>query len=177
MPLRLSYPEKFRCPLLEYPTTFQDCRKTLNLSLVVAEILDDVRFLTISITACLLSPKLEPIKTSKIQSTAACKPPRRHPSILRRNFELIIYRAAQTNRGDSRNEYFFRYRHQGHNHGHNPPHGPSLHLSNQIPHAHVTYLSLHSPRPIVFESISRRTPELERDTRNLFLDFAGRNSE
>ncbi|KAH7319492.1 hypothetical protein BKA65DRAFT_103220 [Rhexocercosporidium sp. MPI-PUGE-AT-0058] len=64
-------PELNRSPLLPYPTSFQECRGSLNLSGVAAEILDDVKFLTTSITSCFLSPELKQTKTSKIQSTAA----------------------------------------------------------------------------------------------------------
>ncbi|PVH87141.1 hypothetical protein DL98DRAFT_566878 [Cadophora sp. DSE1049] len=71
LPIRDNYPARARCPVLPYPTTFQECKETLSLSLTAAEILDDVRFLTTSITACFLLPELEPTKTSKIQSTAA----------------------------------------------------------------------------------------------------------
>ncbi|KAH7403304.1 hypothetical protein BKA64DRAFT_706804 [Cadophora sp. MPI-SDFR-AT-0126] len=71
LPIRENYPAKARCPVLPYPTTFRECKETLNLTLTAAEILDDVRFLTTSITSCFLSPELEPTKTSKIQSTAA----------------------------------------------------------------------------------------------------------
>ncbi|KAK0104453.1 hypothetical protein ONS95_004742 [Cadophora gregata] len=71
LPIRENYPAKARCPVLPYPSTFQECRETLSLSITAAEILDDVRFLTTSITSCFLSPELEPTKTSKIQSTAA----------------------------------------------------------------------------------------------------------
>ncbi|KAG4429758.1 hypothetical protein IFR05_014762 [Cadophora sp. M221] len=63
-------PESIRSPLLHYPISFQECKDSLNLSQVAAEILDDVRFLTTSITSCFLSPELETTKTSKIQSTA-----------------------------------------------------------------------------------------------------------
>ncbi|KAL5314571.1 hypothetical protein ACEPPN_017212 [Leptodophora sp. 'Broadleaf-Isolate-01'] len=63
-------PEPIRSPLLPYPISFQECKDSLNLSQVAAEILDDVRFLTTSITSCFLSPELEQTKTTKIQSTA-----------------------------------------------------------------------------------------------------------
>jgi hypothetical protein len=65
-PIPLSYDENLKCPLISSPATFVQTRESLNLSLAAAEILDDVRFLTLSIT----SPDHQP-STSKIQSTAS----------------------------------------------------------------------------------------------------------
>jgi hypothetical protein len=65
-PIPLSYDESLKCPLISSPTTFAQIRETLNLSLATAEILDNVRFLTLSITSSDQQPS-----TSKIQSTAS----------------------------------------------------------------------------------------------------------
>jgi hypothetical protein len=65
-PIPLSYAEALKCPLITSPTTFEQTRESLNLNTAAAEILDDVRFLTLSIT----SPDTQ-ASTSKIQSTAS----------------------------------------------------------------------------------------------------------
>ncbi|KAL2063727.1 hypothetical protein VTL71DRAFT_5532 [Oculimacula yallundae] len=64
-------PEPARCPVLAFQTSFMECREVLGLSVIISEILDDVTFLTTSITSCFLSPEVEVVKTVKIQSTAA----------------------------------------------------------------------------------------------------------
>ncbi|CZR68073.1 uncharacterized protein PAC_17972 [Phialocephala subalpina] len=61
-----TYAEILRSPLLAYHETFQHDRMALGLSAEAAEILDDVRFLTLSITSA--SHTSSP---TKIQSTAA----------------------------------------------------------------------------------------------------------
>jgi hypothetical protein len=65
-PIPACYSEALKCPFLSSPTTFAQSRETLSLSLAAAEILDDIRFLTLSIT----SPDSQS-STSKIQSTAS----------------------------------------------------------------------------------------------------------
>ncbi|KUJ13091.1 uncharacterized protein LY89DRAFT_756462 [Mollisia scopiformis] len=66
IPIPPTYPEFLRSPLLAYHETFRHDRMVLGLSPEAAEILDDVRFLTLSIT----SPS-DTTSTRKIQSTAA----------------------------------------------------------------------------------------------------------
>jgi hypothetical protein len=73
LPLLETYREKYRCPLIDYPVPFRESIDILPLDVAGAEILDDVRFLTISITSCLPDVGSEPIKTLKIQSTAECE--------------------------------------------------------------------------------------------------------
>ena len=59
---------------MKYTTPFRDCREELNLTQAAAEILDDVRFLTTSITASMIDPEnVENIPRVKIQTTAACE--------------------------------------------------------------------------------------------------------
>ncbi|KAE9378640.1 hypothetical protein N431DRAFT_363266 [Stipitochalara longipes BDJ] len=65
-PIPAFYAEALKCPLVTSPTTYKQTRGTLNLSMASAEILDDVRFLTLSITSSDARPS-----TSKIQSTAS----------------------------------------------------------------------------------------------------------
>ncbi|KAE8441055.1 hypothetical protein EG329_005917 [Mollisiaceae sp. DMI_Dod_QoI] len=60
-----TYPESLRSPLLAYHETFRHDRVVLGLSDEATEILDDVRFLTLSITSA-----SDQSSTSKIQSTA-----------------------------------------------------------------------------------------------------------
>jgi hypothetical protein len=50
-PLALEYPATLRSPLLAYPTSFIENIDEIGLSLEAAEILDDVRALTISIAS------------------------------------------------------------------------------------------------------------------------------
>jgi hypothetical protein len=65
-PIPVSYAEGLKCPLIPSPTTYTQTRETLNLCIPAAKILDDMRFLTLSIT----SPNLIS-STSKIQATAS----------------------------------------------------------------------------------------------------------
>jgi hypothetical protein len=65
-PIPASYAEALKCPLITSITTYKQMRETLNLSSDAAQILDDVRFLTLSIT----SPDEIQSSSSKIQSTA-----------------------------------------------------------------------------------------------------------
>jgi hypothetical protein len=65
-PIPACYSEALKSPLLSSPTTFAQSRETLSLSLAAAEILDDIRFLTLSITS-----QDSQSSTSKIQSTAS----------------------------------------------------------------------------------------------------------
>lgn len=65
-PIPSSYAEALKCPLISSPTTYRQTRKTLGLDVTAAKILDDVRFLTLSIT----SPDAQ-AGTSKIQSAAS----------------------------------------------------------------------------------------------------------
>ena len=67
IPVPSEYSETLRSPLLPYSQTFAVDRTVLGLSAETAEILDDVRFLTLSITLALGSGD-----TEKIRSTAAC---------------------------------------------------------------------------------------------------------
>lgn len=66
-PIPAAYAENLKCPLISSLTTYQQARVALGLSSEAADILDDVRFLTMS----LVSPDLIPSSTSKIRSTAA----------------------------------------------------------------------------------------------------------
>lgn len=50
-PIPFPYPQNFNSPLLNFSTPFVNLRESLELSLPVAEILDDVRLLTTSITS------------------------------------------------------------------------------------------------------------------------------
>jgi hypothetical protein len=64
-PIPESYPLAFTTPLLTYPTTFEHNRCSLGITATTAVILDNIRFLTLSIT----NPA--PVTfTSKIRSTA-----------------------------------------------------------------------------------------------------------
>jgi hypothetical protein len=65
-PIPELYPIMFTSPLLTYPTTFEHNRDSLGLSASAADILDNIRFLTLSIT----SPA-PVVFTSEIRSTAA----------------------------------------------------------------------------------------------------------
>ena len=65
-PIPACYSEGLKSPFLSSPTTFAQSRETLSLSLAAAEILDDIRFLTLSITS-----QDSQSNTSKIQSTAS----------------------------------------------------------------------------------------------------------
>ena len=65
-PVPASYAEALKCPLIASPTTFKQSFETLRLSMATAEILDDIRFLTFSITSSDAQ-----LSTSKIQSTAS----------------------------------------------------------------------------------------------------------
>jgi hypothetical protein len=67
-PIPVSYAEALKCPLITSPITYQHTPDVLNLSTAAAEILDDVQFLTLSITST--DPSIQP-STSKIQSTAS----------------------------------------------------------------------------------------------------------
>jgi hypothetical protein len=67
-PIPLSYAEGLKCPLITSPNSFQQIQEVLDLSAAAAEILDDVRFLTLSITSP--DPSTTP-SASKIQSTAS----------------------------------------------------------------------------------------------------------
>lgn len=69
VPVPTSYEEALRSPLLVYPATFSHDKEILGLNAVTSEILDDVRFLTLSIN----SNSEEAKNVEKIQSTAACK--------------------------------------------------------------------------------------------------------
>lgn len=73
LPIQETYPERVRSPLLAYPITFRDCADMLGLSLEVAVVLDDIRFLITSMTESMLNPEKETVNTAKIISTAACK--------------------------------------------------------------------------------------------------------
>jgi hypothetical protein len=66
-PIPASYAEALKCPLITSATTYHQTREALNLSIDAAQILDDVRFLTLSIT----SPDSAALGVSKIQSTAS----------------------------------------------------------------------------------------------------------
>lgn len=82
IPIPPTYPEPLRSPLLVYHETFRHDKEVLGLSEESAEILDDVRFLSLSITSASDSVS----STKKIQSTAACK----YPSPLRPIFRSLI---------------------------------------------------------------------------------------
>jgi hypothetical protein len=65
-PIPASYAEALKCPLIASPTTYKQTQEFLNLSMTTAEILDDVRFLTLLITSSDVQSS-----TSHIQSTAS----------------------------------------------------------------------------------------------------------
>ncbi|KAM0335529.1 hypothetical protein ACHAQA_000577 [Verticillium albo-atrum] len=67
IPIPTSWPEGFDCPLITSRTTFDDVKDRLGLTVTAAKILDDVRFLTTSIT----ETDGGPASVRKIQSTAA----------------------------------------------------------------------------------------------------------
>ncbi|KAF8848998.1 hypothetical protein BDZ45DRAFT_248662 [Acephala macrosclerotiorum] len=66
LPIPPTYAEILRSPLLAYHETFRHDRMLLGLSAEAAETLDDVRFLTLSITSASSASS-----TTKIQSTAS----------------------------------------------------------------------------------------------------------
>lgn len=68
LPIPPTYAETLRSPLLAYNETFGHDKMVLSLSEEAAEILDDIRFLTLSMTSVSGTSS-----TSKIQSTAACR--------------------------------------------------------------------------------------------------------
>jgi len=75
LPIPETYPEKFRCPLMRYPTSFRDCVEGLGIGPLAAEVLDDVRFLTSEISDLMLDLESEydEAQVNKIKSTAACE--------------------------------------------------------------------------------------------------------
>lgn len=75
LPTRDTYPEKFRCPCLEYSSSFGVIREILNLNVEVAQALDDVRFLILSIATPMLKPEVKQAEISTIVETAACRFP------------------------------------------------------------------------------------------------------
>jgi hypothetical protein len=64
-----SYSVLFRTPMLPYTTTFKEDGRALGLEEMAADILDDVRFLALSVTM----PSSPLTSTTKIQNTAACE--------------------------------------------------------------------------------------------------------
>ncbi|PVH68030.1 hypothetical protein DL98DRAFT_634445, partial [Cadophora sp. DSE1049] len=72
LPIPVPYPESFNSPLLDFSTPFVDLCETLDLSLPVAEILDDVRLLTTSITSLLSRGCFSRNDSSKLENTALC---------------------------------------------------------------------------------------------------------
>lgn len=72
LPVRETYPEEFRCPLLDYPTPFLVTREILGLDVEIAQVLDEIRPLTTLITAPMLDPATQEIETAKIRAKAAC---------------------------------------------------------------------------------------------------------
>ncbi|KAM0287022.1 hypothetical protein ACHAQH_000707 [Verticillium albo-atrum] len=67
IPIPRSWPDGFDCPLITSRATFDDVKDRLGLTTTAAKILDDVRFLTTSITEA----DGRPASVRKIQSTAA----------------------------------------------------------------------------------------------------------
>lgn len=66
-PIPASYPEALKCPLISSPTTFTSTQEVMGLSQEAAEILDDIRFLTL----CVTSPNETQASPAKIRSTAS----------------------------------------------------------------------------------------------------------
>jgi hypothetical protein len=89
------YPEKFSSPLLSFQATFQQCCDHLDVDLATAEILDDVRLLTL----CITSEYFDYTKkntSSKVQNTALSINRRLHalPAISTRPSETEVIHEA-----------------------------------------------------------------------------------
>jgi hypothetical protein len=87
IPVPPTYAEVLRSPLLPYAQTFGHDKTVLRISDETAEILDDVRFLTLSITSA-----SDPGSARKIRTTAACQ----FPLFMCDMALLTISRATQT---------------------------------------------------------------------------------
>lgn len=71
--VRSTYPARFRCPLVEYSSTFEECYSELSLDIKIAQVLDGIRWLTGLITSSMLKPEQVPIESSVIIEYAKCE--------------------------------------------------------------------------------------------------------
>lgn len=164
MPIPSAYAEGLRSPLLAYSTTFIQDRDILGIDATTAEILEDVRFLTISITSNTPGRK----DVGKIRGTATCK-------------SFVMLKAMMANGRSRAHQPSHIPPHPHHNPHHQfPPHNPrrraphstNLLDLNQYSHPHIR--SIHSwpapATPVLHSLCGTRTVEIY--TWHISLDLA-----
>lgn len=162
IPVPPKYAEILRSPLLPYPQTFVHDKTVLGLSAETAEILDDVRFLTLSI-----SSESEPGSTGKIRSTAACE----SSTSMFKMFSLTLFRATQTSIR-SQITFFSQNNTNRHDLLNDPAHNHNLHTLNLNTYTNLHSLDTSTPRTILHPLVLSHHGTMEENTRDISLDHA-----